>query len=127
VATLVAENGKPRYEVDLFELFYVLELTRYYTGRAGRPALRDELHHPLIFSNKRTRVVRHLRGVVAVIGPWNFPMLNNFGDCIGPLAAGNAVVLNPSATMPLTSLHVGALWKSCGLLEGVLEVVAGAR
>jgi acyl-CoA reductase-like NAD-dependent aldehyde dehydrogenase len=125
MATLVAENGKTRYEAELFELFYALELTRYYTGRAGRRALRDELHHPLIFSNKRTRVVRHPRGVVGVIGPWNFPLLNNYGDCIGPLAAGNAVVLKPSDTTPLTSLRVGALWKSCGLPDGVLEVVAG--
>jgi acyl-CoA reductase-like NAD-dependent aldehyde dehydrogenase len=125
MATLVAENGKTRYEAELFELFYVLELTRYYTGRAGRRALADELHHPLIFANKRTRVVRHPRGVVGVIGPWNFPMLNNYGDCIGPLAAGNAVVLKPSDTTPLTSLRVGALWKSSGLPDGVLEVVAG--
>ena len=125
MATLVAENGKPRYEAELFELFYVLELTRYYTGRAGRRALRDELHHPFIFSNKRTRTVRHPRGVVGVIGPWNFPLLNNYGDCIGPLAAGNAVVLKPSDTTPLTSLRVGALWKSCGLPDDVLQVVAG--
>jgi len=125
MATLVAENGKPRYEAELIELFYVLELTRYYTGRAGRRALRDEVHHPLIFSNKRTRVVRHPRGVVGVIGPWNFPLLNNFGDCIGPLAAGNTAVLKPSDTTPLTSLRVGELWKTAGMPEGVLEVVAG--
>ncbi len=125
MATLVAENGKPRYEAELIELFYVLELTRYYTGRAGRRALRDEVHHPLIFSNKRTRVVRHPRGVVGVIGPWNFPLLNNFGDCVGPLAAGNAVVLKPSEVTPLTSLRVGELWKRQGLPDGVLEVVAG--
>ena len=54
--TLVAESGKPRYEAELIELFYTLELTRYYTGRAGRRALGDEVHHPLVFSNKRTRV-----------------------------------------------------------------------
>jgi acyl-CoA reductase-like NAD-dependent aldehyde dehydrogenase len=125
MATLVAENGKPRYEAELIELFYVLELTRFYTGRAGRRALRDEVHHPLIFSNKRTRVVRHPRGVVGVIGPWNFPLLNNFGDCVGPLAAGNAAVLKPSDTTPLTSLRVGELWKAAGMPEGVLEVVAG--
>jgi acyl-CoA reductase-like NAD-dependent aldehyde dehydrogenase len=123
--TLVAENGKTRYEAELFELFYVLELTRYYTGRGGRRALGDEVHHPLIFSNKRTRVVRHPRGVVGVIGPWNFPLLNNYGDCIGPLAAGNAVVLKPSDTTPLTSLRVGELWRQQEMPDGVLEVVAG--
>ena len=40
--TLVAENGKTRYEAEAFELFYTLELTRYYTGRAGRRALADD-------------------------------------------------------------------------------------
>ena len=125
MATLVAENGKPRYEAELIELFYTLELTRYYTGRAGRRALGDEVHHPLIFSNKRTRVVHHPRGVVGVIGPWNFPLLNNYADCIGPLAAGNAAVLKPSDTTPLTSLRVGELWQKQGLPEGVFQVVAG--
>src|SRR5882672_5338470 len=104
--TLVAESGKPRYEAELIELFYTLELTRYYTGRAGRRALRDDLRHPLIFSNKRARVVYHPRGVVGVIGPWNWPVLNNFADCVAPLVAGNAVVLKPSEWTPLTSLHI---------------------
>jgi acyl-CoA reductase-like NAD-dependent aldehyde dehydrogenase len=123
--TLSAESGKPRYEAELIELFYTLELTRYYTGRAGRRALRDELRHPLIFANKRARVVRHPRGVVGVIGPWNFPLLNNYADCVGPLVAGNAVVLKPSDQTPLTSLRVAALWKKLGLPAGVLEVVPG--
>jgi acyl-CoA reductase-like NAD-dependent aldehyde dehydrogenase len=123
--TLIAESGKPGYEAELIELFYTLELTRYYTGRAGRRALRDELRHPLIFANKRARVVRHPRGVVGVIGPWNFPLLCNYADCVGPLIAGNAVVLKPSDQTPLTSLRVAALWKKLGLPAGVLEVVAG--
>jgi acyl-CoA reductase-like NAD-dependent aldehyde dehydrogenase len=125
IDTLVAENGKSRYEAELIELFYTLELTRYYTGRAGRRALGDELRHPLVFANKRARVVRHPRGVVGVIGPWNFPLLNNYADCIGPLVAGNAVVLKPSDRTPLTSLRIGELWKTHGLPEGVFGVVAG--
>ena len=43
-------------------------------------------------------------GVVGVIGPWNYPLTNSFGDCIPALAAGNAVVLKPSEVTPLTSL-----------------------
>ena len=81
--TLCAESGKPRYEAENIELFYTLELTRYYTGRAGRRALADDLRHPFVFLNKRARVVHHPRGVVAVIGPWNWPLLNNYADCIG--------------------------------------------
>jgi len=125
VDTLVSENGKPRYEAELFELFYTLDLTRYYTGRAGRRALRDDLRHPLVFSNKRARVIRHPRGVVGVIGPWNFPLLNNYADCIAPLVAGNAVVLKPSEHTPLTSLRVAELWRTSGMPADVFQVVAG--
>ena len=114
VDTLIAESGKPRYEAEGIELFYTLELTRYYTGRAGRRALADDLRHPFVFANKRARVVRHPRGVVAVIGPWNWPLLNNYADCIAPLVAGNAVVLKPSEHTPLTSLRVAELARDVG-------------
>ena len=43
-------------------------------------------------------------GVVGVIGPWNYPLTNSFGDCIPALAAGNSVVLKPARLTPLTSL-----------------------
>ena len=112
--TLVAENGKPRYEAELIELFYTLELTRFYTGGHGRRAFADEVRHPLLFATKRARVVRHPRGVVGVIGPWNLPLLNNFADCVAPLIAGNAMVLKPSEDTPLTSLRVAALWREAG-------------
>src|ERR1700744_2871759 len=121
--TLISEKGKSRYEAELIDLFYTLELTRYFTGRVGRRALADQIRHPLVFANKRARVVRHPRGVVGVIGPWNFPLLNNYADCIGPLVAGNAVVLKPSDRTPLTSLRVGELWRTHGLPDGVLQGV----
>src|SRR5262245_13749227 len=44
--TLCSESGKPRYEAENIELFYTLELTRYYTGRVGRRALADDLRQP---------------------------------------------------------------------------------
>ena len=123
--TLVSESGKPRYEAELIEMFYALELTRFYTGRVGRRALRDDIRYPLIFPNKRARVVYHPRGVVGVIGPWNWPLLNNFADCIPALLAGNAAVLKPSEWTPLTSLRIATLWRDLGLPDGVFQVVTG--
>ena len=122
---LCGESGKPRYEAECMELFYTLELTRYYTGRAGHRALADDLRHPFVFTNKRARVVHHPRGVVAVIGPWNWPLLNNYGDCIGALVAGNAVVLKPSEHTPLTSLRVAEIAADAGVPDGVFQVVPG--
>jgi acyl-CoA reductase-like NAD-dependent aldehyde dehydrogenase len=125
VDTLVSEAGKTDFEAEGIEIFYTLELTRYYTGRAGRRALRDEFRHPLVFSNKRARVIHHARGVVGVIGPWNWPLLNNYCDCIAPLVCGNAVILKPSEHTPLSSLRVAEIWKELGLPDGVFQVVAG--
>jgi acyl-CoA reductase-like NAD-dependent aldehyde dehydrogenase len=123
--TLVSETGKVGFEAEGIEIFYALELTRYYTSRVGRRALADDVRHPRVFANKRARVIHHARGVVGVIGPWNWPLLNNYGDCIAPLVAGNAVVLKPSEHTPLTSLRIAELWRQQGLPAGVLEVVAG--
>jgi acyl-CoA reductase-like NAD-dependent aldehyde dehydrogenase len=79
----------------------------------------------LLFANKRARVAYRPHGVVAVIGPWNWPLLNNFADAIAPLLAGNSVVLKPSEWTPLTSLRVAALWQQVGLPSDVFQVVTG--
>jgi acyl-CoA reductase-like NAD-dependent aldehyde dehydrogenase len=123
--TLIAENGKPRYEVEAIEVFYTCELTRFLTGRRGRRALADDVRHPFIFANKRARVVYHPHGVVGVIGPWNWPLLNNYADCVAPLLAGNAVLLKPSHLTPLTSLRVAELWQKEGLPADVFQVLPG--
>ena len=64
-------------------------------------------------------------GVVGVIGPWNYPITNNFGDCIPALAAGNSVILKPSEVTPLSSLLMEQMMRECGLPEGVFQVATG--
>ncbi len=125
VATLMRESGKPRFEAQAIEVLYACEMTRFATGRAGRRAVRDELRHPFLMATKRVRVTRHPHGVVGVIGPWNWPLLNNYADAVAPLAMGNAVVLKPSPITPMTSLLVERIWREEGLPEGVFQVVVG--
>jgi acyl-CoA reductase-like NAD-dependent aldehyde dehydrogenase len=64
-------------------------------------------------------------GVVGVIGPWNNPLINSFGDAIPALAAGNAVVLKPSEYTPLTALLMEKMARECGWPGGVFQVVTG--
>ena len=64
-------------------------------------------------------------GVVGVIGPWNYPLTNSFGDCIPALAAGNAVLLKPSEVTPLTSLLMAEMLRECGLPADMFQVVPG--
>ena len=64
-------------------------------------------------------------GVVGVIGPWNYPLVNSVGDAIPALAAGNAVVVKPSEVTPLTSLLFERGLHESGLPEGVFQVAVG--
>ncbi|MFJ9864933.1 aldehyde dehydrogenase family protein [Streptomyces sp. NPDC101165] len=64
-------------------------------------------------------------GVVGVIAPWNFPMPIAAWGSFPALAAGNAVVLKPAETTPLTALRLAGLALEAGLPEGVFQVLPG--
>ncbi|SCK54280.1 aldehyde dehydrogenase [Streptomyces sp. WMMB 322] len=64
-------------------------------------------------------------GVVAVIAPWNFPMPVAAWGTAPALAAGNAVVLKPAETTPLTALRLAGLALEAGLPEGLFQVLPG--
>ncbi len=124
--TLVGESGKPRHEAEAIELLYFAELTRFVCS-AARRALRSESRGSLLLAPRKTVVHRVPVGVVGVVGPWNFPILNNAADALAPLVAGNAVVLKPSEVTPLTSLRMEELWRKAGNPPDVFRVVAGGR
>ncbi|GAA0495098.1 aldehyde dehydrogenase family protein [Streptomyces sp. NPDC046215] len=64
-------------------------------------------------------------GVVAVIAPWNFPLPIASWGLAPALAAGNAVLLKPAETTPLTALRLAALALEAGLPEGLFQVLPG--
>ena len=60
-----------------------------------------------------------------MIGPWNYPLTNSFGDCIPALMAGNSVILKPSEVTPLTSLLLAEGLRECGVPADVFAVATG--
>src|SRR5215218_5279509 len=64
-------------------------------------------------------------GVVVAITPFNYPALLVLHKIAPALAAGNAVVLKPARTTPLTALALAACFVDAGLPDGVLSVVTG--
>ncbi|MFJ8023922.1 aldehyde dehydrogenase family protein [Streptomyces sp. NPDC096311] len=64
-------------------------------------------------------------GVVGVIAPWNFPMPIAAWGTAPALAAGNAVILKPAETTPLTALRLAELALEAGLPEGLFQVLPG--
>ncbi|MFE9254980.1 aldehyde dehydrogenase family protein [Streptomyces sp. NPDC006879] len=65
-------------------------------------------------------------GVVGVIAPWNFPMPIAAWAVAPALAAGNAVILKPAETTPLTALRLAELALAAGLPEHLFQVLPGA-
>ncbi|MFB9577145.1 aldehyde dehydrogenase family protein [Streptomyces yanii] len=65
-------------------------------------------------------------GVVGVIAPWNFPMPIAAWGAAPALAAGNAVILKPAETTPLTALRLARLAVEAGLPEHLFQVLPGA-
>jgi aminomuconate-semialdehyde/2-hydroxymuconate-6-semialdehyde dehydrogenase len=69
--------------------------------------------------------IRVPKGVVAVICPWNLPLLLMTWKVAPALACGNAVVVKPSEETPGTATLLGEVMNAVGLPKGVYNVVHG--
>jgi succinylglutamic semialdehyde dehydrogenase len=73
-------------------------------------------------------VLRHRgHGVMAVLGPYNFPGHLPNGHIVPALIAGNAIVFKPSEITPATGAAMADAWAAAGLPDGLLTVVQGGR
>lgn len=69
--------------------------------------------------------LRSPRGVIAVVCPWNLPLLLLTWK-VGPaLACGNTVVVKPSEETPSTATLLGEVMRDAGVPDGVYNVVHG--
>jgi aminomuconate-semialdehyde/2-hydroxymuconate-6-semialdehyde dehydrogenase len=69
--------------------------------------------------------VRVPKGVIAVICPWNLPLLLMTWKVAPALACGNTVVVKPSEETPATATLLGEVMKAVGVPAGVYNVVHG--
>jgi len=73
------------------------------------------------------RAEHHPRGVLAVLGPFNFPLHLPNGHLVPALATGNTAVFKPSELAPAAGARLVALLREAGAPEGVVEIVQGGR
>lgn len=126
IDAIVRDTHKP-YEEAQLEVLSGLGSLHFWAHRA-EGYLKEErvrTRNPFALRHKLAVTYRP-RGVVGVIGPWNVPMINSFGDCIPALAAGNAVVLKPSELTPSLALLCVDLLREAGVPDGVYSVATGA-
>jgi succinylglutamic semialdehyde dehydrogenase len=123
VAALISDEvGKPRWEarqeVDVMMGKVALSAEAYLhrTGTETKPA-----------GDAASELTHAPHGVVAVLGPFNFPGHLPNGHIVPALLAGNAVLFKPSEFATAVGICMGELWQEAGLPAGVLEVLPGAR
>jgi len=123
--TICRETGKT-YEDAQLEIS-VAALSFSFWAKSSAKYLADEpvaALTPLTLGKKV--VVRYEPvGLVGVIGPWNYPLVNAFCDCVPALMAGNAVILKPSEVTPLTALLTAEMLQHAGMPTDVFNVATG--
>jgi acyl-CoA reductase-like NAD-dependent aldehyde dehydrogenase len=126
IETIISETGKTFEDASLAEIGYAGNAFGFWAKNAPE-YLADERvkSSQLLVKGKKLTLRYRPLGLIGVIGPWNYPLTNSFGDCIPALAAGNAVILKPSEVTPLTSLFMAEGLRECGLPDDVLQIATG--
>ena len=123
--TICAETGKT-YEDGQVEVSVAAGSFAFWAKMSSRYLSDEKLRSASPLALGRKVLVRYSPlGVVGVIGPWNYPLVNLFCDCVPALMAGNAVVMKPSEVTPLTALLTVEMMREAGLPDGVLQVATG--
>ena len=119
---LTREQGKTIHEAHV-ELHGAAKMVDYYAGLARAVYGRSMVLAP----NVHGVVLREPCGVVAVITPWNWPLVLLVRSLAPALAAGNACVVKPaSLTSAVTIETLALLAAQPDLPEGVLGCVLGS-
>jgi len=121
-AELIArETGKPLWEAqtEVDAVMNKVEISvSAYAERTGMMKLDSAL--------QGAAAVRHKpHGVMAVLGPYNFPAHLPNGHIIPALIAGNTVVFKPSEKTPLVGAMLVKLFHRAGIPEDVVQLLIG--
>jgi acyl-CoA reductase-like NAD-dependent aldehyde dehydrogenase len=126
VSTIVSETGKTYEDATFAEISYGGGAFGFWAKHAPIYLGDERVKSSQVLVKGRKLILRFRPlGLIGVIGPWNYPLTNSFGDCIPALAAGNSVILKPSEITPLTSLLLAEGMRECGLPENVLQIATG--
>jgi acyl-CoA reductase-like NAD-dependent aldehyde dehydrogenase len=126
VQTIVSETGKTYEDATFAEISYGGGAFGFWAKNAESYLADERIKSSQVLVKGKKLILRYRPlGLIGVIGPWNYPLTNSFGDCIPALMAGNSVILKPSEVTPLTSLLLAEAMLDCGLPENVLQIATG--
>lgn len=125
-AALKADLGKSASESYLCETGMALSELNHMLRHTGRYARAQRIRTPLAQFPASSYRLPCPYGTALVMSPWNYPLLLALDPAIDAIAAGNTVVIKPSAYAPRTSEALEALI-SVALPKELAAVVPGGR
>jgi succinylglutamic semialdehyde dehydrogenase len=122
LATMIArETGKPLWEArtEVESVINKVEISvRAYADRTSQRKLDSAL--------QGTAALRHKpHGVMAVLGPYNFPAHLPNGHIVPALIAGNVVIFKPSEKTPATGEMLAQCFHRAGISAAIVQVLIG--
>ncbi len=122
---ITIENGKPIMESNM-EAMGAQMYADYYSAESSQ-LLKEEskiVDFPQP-GNYEFRTTFEPLGTVAVISPWNWPLIISFQTLLPALAAGNSVIFKPSSLTAMVGQKIAEVFADAGLPKGVLNLVQG--
>ena len=121
-AELIArETGKPLWETKT-EVAAVINKVQISIDAYAERTPQRKLEAAM---GNRVAVRHKPHGVLAVLGPYNFPAHLPNGHIVPALIAGNAVVFKPSEKTPATGAFLVDCFHKAGIPEGVVRLLIG--
>jgi len=132
IASIIRENSKELAKIDTLEHGTPTKMAGFTTARTSDkfqwaaynarslmghtvPASADELAY----------LQREPIGVIAIITPWNLPLLMIYNKLAPALTLGNTLVIKPPCINSLAALKLGELLDTLGLPPGTINIVTG--
>ncbi len=122
---LTADLGKSALEGFMCEAGLVMGEISYMLKNIRRFARDEGRATPITNFAAKSFVKKSPRGSVLIMSPWNYPFLLTMDPVVDALAAGNTVVVKPSAYSANTSKVIADLLGQCFEPEYVAVVTGG--
>ncbi len=120
-ALLTSEQGKPLPEAKN-EIAGFANVLEYYASISG--SIMGEALPRSDYGYSFT--IKKPLGVCGAIIPWNMPALIMAWKTGPALVAGNALIIKPASSTPLTCLEIASIIRQAGVPENILKVVPGS-
>ena len=128
ISTLLSkEVGKPKDEGFISEVFTAIDSTFHYYSKVEEYLAQENIDLGFYsMLKKRSYLIRKPAGVVAVIGPYNYPFVIPIEQIVQSLMGGNAVIFKPSSETVLVGQKIQEIFDlGSDLPKGLIQTVFG--